>query len=440
MSVSVIFQPIGRKAEIEPGETIWSAAEKAHVPLASICGGQSICGKCRIRIIAGNVNSISPVERDYLTEDELQNGFRLACEVQAFEPVIIETPEIKEDQNSKLEIPVSRMNYPFSPGIFKVEVKIPRPSLADPRSDATRLVNTLKRLGYNSPLPDLNQLRQLPDILRKNNYHLSCVFDTNRFIALESGKSIDVFYGLAIDLGTTTVAAYLINLDTGELVGSSAIGNRQAIYGDDIMSRLSYAQSGGQAQLQMAVIETMNALILRICISNGVQPESVYALTITGNTTMLHFLSKLPTDNIGVAPYVATSTEMISTQARDLGIQINPSSTVWLLPGAGAFAGADCVCGAHIAGMAESDEIQLLIDFGTNAELVLGSSKGIYACATAAGPAFEGARIEYGTRLSPGAIDRVGSIMAVFMLERSTIFRLQGLLEQDWYRRLQLCD
>ena len=214
------------------------------------------------------------------------------------------------------------MNYPFSPGIFKVEVKIPRPSLADPRSDATRLVNTLKRLGYNSPLPDLNQLRQLPDILRKNNYHLSCVFDTNRFIALELGKSIDVFYGLAIDLGITTVAAYLINLDTGELVGSSAIGNRQAIYGDDIMSRLSYAQSGGQAQLQMAVIETMNALILRICISNGVQPESVYALTITGNTTMLHFLSKLPTDNIGVAPYVATSTEMILTRQEIWGSKL----------------------------------------------------------------------------------------------------------------------
>ncbi len=129
MSVAVTFQPAGRKADIAPGETIWAAAEKARVPLASICGGQSICGKCRVRIVAGNVNTISLLEREYLTEDELQTGFRLACEVKVFEPLTIETPAILEDQTSKLELPISSMKFPFSPGVYRVEVRFRLPRL-----------------------------------------------------------------------------------------------------------------------------------------------------------------------------------------------------------------------------------------------------------------------------------------------------------------------
>ncbi len=278
------------------------------------------------------------------------------------------------------------------------------------------MISTLKRLGYHPPAPDLNLLKFLPDLLRKNNYHLVCIFDADRFIAIAPGTAVGAFYGLAIDLGTTTVAAYLVNLDTGELDGAAALGNLQGSYGDDIMSRLSYAQSGGREKLQEAAVETINALIQRIRDNHGLGPESLAAMTITGNTTMLNLLCGLPIDHLGVAPYVAASTEMTCNQAGDLGLHIHPSATVWLLPGAGAFAGADCVCGALISGMAESDEIQMLIDFGTNAEIVIGSHQGIYTCATAAGPAFEGARIEHGMRASPGAIDRVEIVESRFQV------------------------
>lgn len=407
MSIPVTFQSNGREAEVAPGETVWSAAEQARVQLASSCGGQSICGKCRIRIIAGHANSISQVERDLLTKEELQAGYRLACEVHVYEPITIESPEIGEDLQSKLELPIVSKDLSLSPGVYKVEVMVPHASLHDPRSDAARLEDTLKRLGYQPPLLDLHQLKLLPDVLRENNYHLLCVFDEDRYISLEPGKTTDVFYGIAIDLGTTTVAAYLLDLRSGKIEAVSAAGNRQAVYGEDVMSRLSYAQSGGRVKLQQAAVETINTLMQQICDSHEVQPETVYSMTVAGNTIMLHFLSGLPTGNLGVAPYVATSVEIIPVQASELGIRINPSATVLLLPGSGAFAGADCVCGVLAAGIAESEQIQLLIDFGTNAEIVLGSSEGIYACATAAGPAFEGARIEHGMRASPGAIDRV---------------------------------
>ena len=407
MSIPVTFQPHGRKAEVAPGETVWSAAEKARVQLASICGGQSICGKCRIRIIAGQANAISQVEQAFLTGEELQAGLRLACEVRVYEPMTIESPETKEALQSKLELPISSLDLSLSPGVSKVELRVPRASLHDPRSEFARLGDTLKRLGYQPPSLDLRQLKILANVLRDHQYHLTCVFNADRFIALEPGKTTGAFYGIAIDLGTTTIAAYLIHLGSGKQEAALAVSNRQAMYGDDVMSRLSYAQSGGSVQLQQAVIETINDLIRRVCELKDVQPESVYSMTITGNTAMLHFLCGIPTGNLGIAPYVATSLDRIPVQASELGIRINPHSTVWILPGSGAFAGADCVCGVLAAGIAESEQIQLLIDFGTNAEIVLGSSQGIYACAAAAGPAFEGARIEHGMRASPGAIDLV---------------------------------
>jgi uncharacterized 2Fe-2S/4Fe-4S cluster protein (DUF4445 family) len=407
MNIEVIFQPAGRKVEVPRGVSVWTAAEKGYVTLSSTCGGQSICGKCRIKILNGNANSINEVEREYLTDQELQEGYRLACEVRVFETLSIETPDVEDDRKSKVRLPIPSMQIPLSPSIQKVDAKVPSASLNDPRSDATRLVSALNNLGYQPPVLNLLILKQLPRLLKESNHLVSCIFDENGFIAIEPGDKPSGFYGLAVDLGTTTAAAYLVNLDSGEMEGSEAISNRQAIYGDDVMSRLSYAQSGGSKKLNSLAVRTINELIEQVCNSQEVQRENVYSIAITGNTAMLHFLSGLPTDNMGVAPYTATRNSIISASASEMGLQIHPSASVWLLPGIGAFAGADCVSGAHIVGMQDSEDIQLMIDFGTNAEIVLGSQNGLVGCATAAGPAFEGARIQHGMRAATGAIDRV---------------------------------
>ena len=357
--------------------------------------------------MTGDVNSISEVEREYLTNQEIQAGYRLACEVRIFEALSIETPEVEADRYSKVKLPVPTKQLSLSPSIQKVQTKVPPASLNDPRSDAARLVSALNGLGYQPPALNLTQLQQIPKLLRENEHFVNCIFEEDRFITIEPGNKLGGFYGIAVDLGTTTAAAYLINLDNGDLVASAATSNRQAIYGDDVMSRLSYARSGGSEKLRGLAVRTVNDLIEQVCTSQALPQENVYSMAITGNTSMLHFFSGLPADNIGVAPYVATSMEIISSSAEELELQIHPSGTVWLLPGIGAFAGADCVSGAHIVGLQDSEDIQLMIDFGTNAEIVLGSQDRILGCATAAGPAFEGARIQHGMRAASGAINRV---------------------------------
>lgn len=407
MPINVAFQPLGRSTQVEKGETIWTAAETAGVPLASVCGGQSICGKCRVRVLHGEVTPVVPLERDLLAEEELQEGYRLACEARILGPVVIETPQVSEDRRSKLTTLSTDSNPVVRSGIHKVNVTVPPPSLSDPRSDEERLRDTLSQMGYLPPAIALDQLAGLSLTLRKHAFQLTCVFQDERFLAFEGGDTTSAHYGLAVDIGTTTVAAYLVHLGSGERLEAAAISNRQAIFGDDVMSRLACAQAGGLDKLRQTAIAVLNDLIFMVCQASGVESSSVYGMTVTGNTSMLHFLAGLPTDHLGVAPYVAVTSDLVTATAADLGLEIHPHAAIWLLPGIGAFAGADCVCAAAAANMADNAKTSLLIDFGTNAEIILGSREELYACATAAGPAFEGARIKDGMRAAPGAIDHV---------------------------------
>jgi uncharacterized 2Fe-2S/4Fe-4S cluster protein (DUF4445 family) len=407
MAIPITFQPMGRTVDADPGESLWGAAIRAGVPLASICGGQGTCGKCRVRIVRGQVSPASEAEHELLTSDERAAGFRLACETRALGPLVIETPLVREDRHSKIAVSDFGPMVDVAPGVTQVYVQVPPPSLADPRADAARLRDTLVGLGYPPPRFPLETLRDLPGALRAGDFHLTCVLDGDRLIAIAPGDARAGFLGLAVDLGTTTIAAYLMHLGTGEQIAAAAAANRQAAFGDDVMSRLSYAASGGISDLHAATVDAINDLIRATCRSAGASPHSIYAMTLTGNTTMQHFLAGLPTAHLGVAPYVAAISDQRRVAAGALGLAIHPLASVWFLPGAGAYAGADCVSAALATGLAESDEVQLLVDFGTNAEIVLGSRSGIAACATAAGPAFEGARIRHGMRAAPGAIDRV---------------------------------
>lgn len=406
MAIPITFQPMGRTVDADPGESLWGAAIHAGIPLASICGGQGTCGKCQVRIVRGQVSPASEAEHELLTPDEREAGFRLACETHALGPLVVETPLVREDRHSKIAVSNFGPTVDVAPGVAQVYVQVPPPSLADPRADAARLRDTVTGLGYPSPQFPMETLRALPGALRAGDFHLTCILEGDQLIAVEPGDMTSDFLGLAIDLGTTTVAAYLVHLGTGEQLAVAAAANRQAIFGDDVMSRLSYAESGG-IDLHTAAVEVINDLIHTVCQSVGTLPQSVYAMTLTGNTTMQHFLGALPTSHLGVAPYVAVSSDQRKIRASALGLAIHPMASVWLLPGAGAYAGADCVSATLATGLAESDEARLLIDFGTNAEIVLGSRQGIVACATAAGPAFEGARVRHGMRAAPGAIDRV---------------------------------
>ncbi|MCZ7571376.1 MAG: ASKHA domain-containing protein [Ardenticatenaceae bacterium] len=406
MAVPVTFQPMGRMAEAALEETLWTAARRAKVLLPSICGGQGTCGKCRVRILHGRVSPTTEIEAEHLSPEELAEGYRLACETCALGPAVIETPLIRADKR-KSTLPDIDAEIEVSPGLSKVHIQTPPPSLADPRSDAARVTDTLLGLDYPAPRLDLATLRALPKALRAADYHLTCVLNKDHLIAIEPGDTATDFFGLAIDLGSTTVAAYLAHLDTGERLAAAATTNRQTAFGDDVMSRIAHAMAGGLAELRQAALETLNALAQEVCAAAGVEPTSVYAATITGNTCMLQLLAGLSPAHLGVVPYVAVTSDQTNLTANELGLAIHPAAQVWLLPGAGAYVGADAVSAVLATGMFASDEVQLLIDLGTNAEIVLGSRYGLMACATAAGPAFEGARIQYGMRAAPGAIDRV---------------------------------
>ena len=417
--LKITFLPDKKNIEVSQGTTALEALERAGINIDTPCGGKGICGKCKILINTG-ITTATPIEEELLSEEEIKKGFRLACQAKLFKDTIIEVPsEIRLDfkgvfsSNLKGDIHRIKKNFALDSNLKKVFLGLEKPSLDDQRSDWERIKDglSLKKIENISNLKiSLPILKKIPLLIRKADFKITVTICNDEIMDLESGNTAKKSYGIAFDIGTTTVVGYLIDLGSGEELSAVAKTNPQVIHGDDVISRIGFTQQpkGGLEKLQKEIVITLNEIIRETTQKAEIDKNNIYETVIVGNTCMHHLFLGLNPIHLAPSPYIPVIKESLSLKVKDIpGLSLNPAANIYMLPNISAFVGADILAGILSTSMWREDKTILLVDLGTNGEVVLGLKKKLWACSVAAGPAFEGARISSGMRAAEGAINKV---------------------------------
>ncbi len=382
--------------------SVLQIAVSNDIPIEANCGGRGRCGKCKIKV-SGPVSPLEEAERSVLTQRERDESVRLACRCYPQGDVSVEFTA-----SSKIDILTSGVSTSsrLSPDVFTASVQVKVPTLEEPEADRNRLVTALESMEHGPVTVPLSLLRSLPGSIRQaESLQAICHHDTVLDVLPDSTEPI---YGVAIDVGTTTVAAGLNNLLTGEEVAVAAAMNGQATYGADVIARIDQAaEPSVLAKLRRAVIATINGLVEELCSKAGVMPERIYRAVVVGNTCMQHLVLGVEPKYLAQSPYVPAFSEAVTYPADQVGLAIASSAPVTLLPSIAGFVGADTVGMILSADLGRLPGKHLAIDIGTNGEIVLATDGEMFSCSAAAGPAFEGGQILWGMRAAPGAVDRV---------------------------------
>jgi uncharacterized 2Fe-2S/4Fe-4S cluster protein (DUF4445 family) len=390
---------------VPPGMTIFNAANWAGLAIDSTCGAKGTCGKCKVRILSGHEHATA-ADRKVFTEGDIADGWRLSCRAVAEHDIVCQVPRLIG--NPKAALMGYGRHVILSPNVHKVFLDLARPSLGDQRSDITRLIDALADEGF-APSYSLHLLRQLPPALRAAAWAVTAVIVGDELVAVEPGDTRTMNYGLAFDIGTTTVVGILIDLHRGVVLGARSVLNGQASFGADVIARISHAMSGPHAlqELTSKILGSLNELVGGLLAEANVRADHVYETVLAGNATMLHLVLGIDPQAIGVEPFIPAADGALDVTAADLGLHLYPLGKVHCLPHLGAYVGADLVGGLLATGLAQGEGVRLLVDVGTNGEIILGSLERTLATAAPAGPAFEGAQIVCGMRAGEGAIEGV---------------------------------
>lgn len=426
---SVTFLPDGKKVEIEDGATLLQAAEQAGVHIDTQCGGEGLCGECRVRVVSGNARADKHAI-GFFSKDELESGYVLACQTTVDDDLTVEVlakARLEGEEIVTEGVPVSygqpekvvlhkRPHDPasfFEPIASKVYLELPEPTLADNAADIDRITRELRKnaryTDYEIPLACLHDLAAR---LRQYEWKVTVTYAQHGGIAriqdIEGGDTTGQQYGLAVDVGTTTVVAQLVDLRTGKVLGVEGSHNQQARYGEDVISRMVFACGRGSLELvHQAVIANINTLTEALAREKGIDTRDIIAIVAAGNTTMSHFLLSLMPCNIRLEPYVPTATSYPQVLARELGIDIHPQGILEVMPSVASYVGGDITAGVLATGLADRPETRCLIDVGTNGEIVIGNNEWLVCCSASAGPAFEGGGARSGMRATRGAIEKI---------------------------------
>ncbi|MGI9861530.1 ASKHA domain-containing protein [Moorella naiadis] len=412
----VTFLPADVTVRVAAGTTIMAAANEAGLPLKSTCGGAGTCGRCAVKIETGEVQ----IQGGRLPARMEKEGYTLACQTVIKGDVVVTIPpesllgqhQVLLQDKGRLQDSLTDLlgHYPLEPACSVTSLELAEPTLTENASDASRLLAALRKEKDLEASLDLDLLRKLPDSLRQAGWQIDVTLAaTNNRIIQVVPRGTGRAYGLAIDLGTTTVAVSLLDLGSGQIVARNGSYNRQAAYGDDVISRIIHATSneGGLEELRQAALATINDLISAILGSRGINPAGVTAACVAGNTTMAHLLLGINPRYLRLSPYIPAAAELPTLKAAEVGLRINPGAIVQIFPAVASYVGGDIVSGALFTGIARGEELTLFIDIGTNGEMVLGNSDWLISCACSAGPAFEGSGITCGMRAMAGAIEGV---------------------------------
>ena len=436
----VTFLPDQKEVEVDEGVTLFKAAEQAGVYLNSLCGGEGVCGKCRVQVSKGKAKA-DKHSITFFSKEEIQNGYVLACQTQVKDDLeVVIPPEsrleeeqiltgslLKEQSTWRGTSPITysepdwvslarRPNDPaslFQPLVSKVYLELPEPSVDDNIPDTARIVRELReKLKYSSYEIPLSCLQDLSMRLRRQGWKITATVarhnNIGRILQIEAGDTADRNYGVALDVGTTTVVVQLVHLKTGQVVGVKGSHNLQARYGEDVLSRIAFVCGKGSLEvLQQAVVENINTLIQTLVREKDIDVEDITSIVAAGNTTMSHLLFGLTPCFIRDDPYVPTVDLYPQILANEVGININPRGVLQVMPSVASYVGGDTVAGVLACGLADKSETTCLIDIGTNGEIVIGNNEWMLSCTASAGPAFEGGDIKCGMRATRGAIQRV---------------------------------
>jgi uncharacterized 2Fe-2S/4Fe-4S cluster protein (DUF4445 family) len=401
MRVDVRFND--RPVRVPRGVTLFDAASWNGIAIDSTCGGHGTCKKCRIRFKSDAPPPTSLDIRAY-GHDEIAGGWRLACRTPASDDADIEVPPLVTRPKAAM-VGVGRQVI-LRPAVRKRYLKLAEPTLQDQRSDLERVLAELTDLD---PQPDLDVIRDLAGTLRSADFEVTAVVADDRLIAVEAGDTTERSYGLAFDLGTTTVVATLLDLTTGTPMAVDSMLNKQQPFGADVITRISATMLDGSARdkLRDLAQETLAELAASVCEQAGITKNEVYEVALAGNATMVHLVLGIDPEPLGVAPFIMAARLLPEVMAADLGIPAHPRARAVVFPAFGAYVGGDITAGLLASGMDRDPRVRLFIDIGTNCEIVLGGRDWLLATAAPAGPAFEGAAIRCGMRAADGAIEAV---------------------------------
>jgi len=414
----VTFQPDNKQININAGESLLEAAQRADIPLNASCNGKGACGKCKLMVISGETKS-EPTS--LLTNEEKDKHYVLACKTTVHGDVTVRIPEETIEKNLKVaglgkEVTerLKGLVDDISPMLVTINLEMDPPTLEDPVSDLARLNRALSKQGsvdIDRLSVGLKVMQELSSVMRNENWSVNASIVrkrcSNEVKAIESGQDNEKSFGVAVDLGTTSIVVYLVDMSDGSVLGSTSGHNRQAACGDDVINRVVCAEKDGVKKLSSMVLATINGLINELLHSANVNRKQIKNATISGNTIMTHLLLKIDPRYIRREPYIPTVSDFPIFQASEVGLKINPVGAVFVFPGPASYVGGDIVSGVLYTGFHRKEALTLFIDVGTNGEIVLGNKDWLMTASCSAGPAFEGGGVRWGMRAEEGAIEQV---------------------------------
>lgn len=424
----VLFTPSGRRGHFETGTPILTAARQLGVDLDSVCGGRGICSKCQITpgygefpkhgiiVKEGALSDWNAVEQRYQDKRGLIEGRRLGCQATVQNDIVIDVPPESQIHKQVVRKRAEVLDITLNPSVRLFYVEVEEPDMHKPSGDLERLIAALESQWPLKKLQaDLSILPKMQSILRKGDWKVTCAVHHSdehgipQIIHLWPGFYEGSIYGMAVDLGSTTIAAHLCDLQTGNVIASSGLMNPQIRFGEDLMSRVSYAMmnTNGDQEMTRAVREGMDELFTKIAFDAEVDKELIMDAVFVCNPVMHHLFLGIDPFELGQAPFALATSNSISLHARQLGINIHKSARAYFLPCIAGHVGADAAAVALSEAPNKSDDLVLVVDVGTNAEILLGNKEKVLACSSPTGPAFEGAQISSGQRAAPGAIEKV---------------------------------
>jgi uncharacterized 2Fe-2S/4Fe-4S cluster protein (DUF4445 family) len=401
--VKLDFAPSNQSFKVPPGVSVFDAASWNGIAIDSTCGGHGTCKKCKVQITEGVV-PISRLDIRAFSQEELKNGWRLACVARATENLAITVPAMTTRPKAAT-VGVGRQVI-LRPAVQKRYLELDEPTLHDQRPDIQRVKDAIDDLEVNV---EFEVLQKLPTVLRKNNFKVTAVVVDDLLIDIEPGDTTDKRFAIAYDLGTTTVVATLLDLNSGTPVAVKSMLNMQQPFGADVISRISATMLDENAleRLRIAAQSTLSELTNEVIKEAEVSPNNVYEIAIAGNATMVQLVLGVDPEPVGVAPFITASQNWPVLNAKEFGIEIHPGARAYIFPSFGAYVGGDIVAGVLASGMDRDKRVRLFIDVGTNCEIVLSDGNKILTTAAPAGPAFEAASIKCGMRAADGAIEAV---------------------------------
>lgn len=408
----VDLEPVGRRVDVPSGTDLLTAAQHAGVDLVAVCGGVGICGTCLVRLVSGELTALSQTEKSVLLEDQIAQGYRLACQAVPLNDVRIDIPAGSLPVAQRLQVEGREVEISIDPAVIPVDIAVDAPNLDDLRSDFSRARDALEASGHAAPLEtDISQVVQLSERLRDGGWKVRLAVHrdgSHENLAGVLFEGVDLL-GLAVDIGTTKLAMYLVDLGTGVTIAQAGAMNPQISYGEDVVSRIAFANKSAEngKLLQIRLVNAINQMAEEQCERIGVSREQIVDAVMVGNTVMHHFFCGLPVRQLGASPYVPALSDPIDIRSVDVGLDIASGARVYLPANIAGYVGGDHTAALLSSGVYKNPGTLAVVDIGTNTEISLLRDGQVFTCSTASGPAFEGAHIRDGMRAAPGAIERL---------------------------------